>query len=174
VGDTSGEPGSLLRCRNTVASALDEFDSVCHQHDQEMDVIRPALVDKFGAVPVIEMYRQETIRCQKARLWRAARQWAERGISVYGEEAARPAVVEDLHKRVAHALAKIDADEGPRPGRARGATVTQTSTRPVELETLTCASCATSFERPRTRGRKPRLCPTAGTERLAHSRATRA
>jgi hypothetical protein len=45
----------LYRCRNTVASALDEFDAVCHQHDEEMDFIRPALLTKFGVVPVIEM-----------------------------------------------------------------------------------------------------------------------
>ncbi len=32
-----------------------------------MDVIRPVLAEKFGSVPIIEMYRQTAIRCQKAR-----------------------------------------------------------------------------------------------------------
>ena len=149
----------LYRCRSTIASALDEFDAVCLQHHQEMNVIRPALLDKFGAVPVIEMYRQATIRCEKARLWQAARQWAERGISVYGEEAARLEVVEDLHKRVAHAIAKSEAAEQPRPRKPRGATVPTAGERPVERESLVCAACGASFQRIRTRGRKPRLCP---------------
>ena len=149
----------LYRCRNTIAAALDEFDAVCLQHHQEMNVIRPAMLDKFGAVPVIEMYRQATIRCEKARLWEAARQWAERGISVYGEDAARREVVEDLHKRVAHAIAKSEAAEQPRPRKPRGTTVPTTTERAVEMESLVCGACGATFQRVRTRGRKPRLCP---------------
>ncbi|MGH2781026.1 MAG: hypothetical protein ACRDLA_06365 [Thermoleophilaceae bacterium] len=86
-----------------MTSALDEFDAVCAQHDAEMDRIRPALYDKFGAVPVIDMYRQAAIRCQKAHDWRQMRFWAERGLAVYGSEAARPEAVADLDKRLAYA-----------------------------------------------------------------------
>jgi hypothetical protein len=32
-----------------------------------MSSIRPALIERFGVVPVVEMYRQAAIRCQKAR-----------------------------------------------------------------------------------------------------------
>lgn len=40
----------LYRCRGSFPSALDEFDSICARHHAEMDTIRPALVEKFGAV----------------------------------------------------------------------------------------------------------------------------
>lgn len=120
-----------------------------------MSAIRPALLDKFGAVPVIDMYRQAAIRWQKAKDWQASREWAERGINVYGAEPARPQVVEDLHKRVVYATGKVEAAERPKPRKARAATVT----RSVEVETLVCASCGATFERVRTRGRKPRTCP---------------
>lgn len=150
----------LYRCRNTVASALDEFDAVCRQHDEEMDFIRPALLSKFGVVPVIEMYRQATIRCGKATLWQAARQWAERGLSVYGEDAGRPEEVEDLRKRVAHAIAKIEAIDRPQSRKPRGATIATVSDRRIEIESLVCGTCGETFERVRSRGRKPRFCPT--------------
>ncbi len=148
----------LYKCRDAFASALDEFDDVCRQHDDEMDTIRPALLDKFGVIPVIEMYRQAAVRCQKAKGWQAMRDWAQRGISVYGEHAARPEAVEDLHKRLGYAMAKIDAVGQPKPRRARAATMTRSSAG-GEVELLVCASCGTTFERVRTRGRKPRLCP---------------
>lgn len=147
----------LYRSRDALASALDEFDLVCTQHDEEMSVIRPALFDKFGAVPVIEMYRQAVVRCQKAKQWQAARAWAERGIAVYADQAARPEVVEDLHKRVAYAAAKIEAAERPKERKPRGSTIAATKT--PEIETLICESCGASFERERTRGRKPKSCP---------------
>ena len=98
----------LYRKRDESASALDEYDAVCRQHDSEMDTIRPALLDKFGVVPVIDMYRQEAIRWMKAHDWERSRTWAERGISIYGDDAGRPDAVDDLRKRVAHALAKAD------------------------------------------------------------------
>ncbi len=147
----------LYKSRDAFASALDEFDAVCRQHNEEMVTIRSALFDKFGVVPVIDMYRQAAVRCQKAKDWPAMRDWAERGIRVYGEEAARPEAVEDLHKRASYATAKIEAGDRPKPPRA--ATVRMTSTPGAEVETLVCASCGTNFERLRMRGRKPRTCP---------------
>jgi hypothetical protein len=146
----------LYRSRDAFTSALDEFDVVCHEHDDEMEAIRPALLDKFGAVPVIEMYRQAVIRCQKAKQWHAAQTWAERGIVVYGDRAARPEFVDDLHKRVAYAAAKIEAAERPKSRKPRGTTVAAPAV-PV-LEALVCESCGASFERERTRGRKPKTC----------------
>jgi hypothetical protein len=149
----------LYKNRMVFASALDEFDAVCAQHDQEMVTIRPALLDKFDVIPVIEMYRQAVIRCQKAKLWQAARRWAERGIAIYGDCAARQEAVEDLHKRIAYATAKMEASQQPRTRKPRSSTV-PTATRSGDVETLVCASCGERFERPRTRGRKPRTCPT--------------
>jgi hypothetical protein len=120
--------------------------------------IRPALLGKFGVVPVIEMYRQAVIRCQKAKLWQAAREWAERGISVYGDQAARPEVVEDLRKRIAYATAKIEDEERPTPRRPRGAIVAM-GRDGSDVETLVRVSCGTSFERQRAGDRKPKHCP---------------
>ena len=128
-----------------------------------MDTIRPALVAKFEGVPVIEMYQQAAIRCAKAKRWLDARQWAERGIAVYGDEAARPEVVDDLRKRLEHATAKLEKAAHPKPRRPRKA---PTASAPTESETLVCTACGASFKRPRSRGRKPKLCP--GCRDTAH------
>lgn len=145
----------LYRSRKNNPSALDEFDKACREHDREMETIRPALLEKFGAVPVIEMYRQAAIRCQKEKCWEAARIWAERGIEIYGDDPARPEVVDDLRKRVAHATAKMEAASQPQVHAPQA--VVRTSI--PDIETLTCASCGMTFQRTRTRGRKPSLCP---------------
>jgi hypothetical protein len=147
----------LYKCRETDSTVLAAFDAACRKHDAEMVDIRAALFEKFGKVPVIDTYRQAVIRCQKAKDWPTMREWAERGISVYGSDAARPEVVEDLYKRLALALAKIEAAANPKPQRkTRRSTASVTAT---VVETLICAECGTSFERQRTRGRKPHTCP---------------
>jgi hypothetical protein len=48
----------LYRSREVFASALDEYDRACHQHDAEMDGIRAAFMAKWGRLPVLETYRQ--------------------------------------------------------------------------------------------------------------------
>ncbi len=146
----------LYRSRDAFASALDEFDVVCRQHDTEMVVIRAALQEKFGQIPVIEMYRQATIRCQKARDWTTMQEWAERGLAVYASDAARPEVVADLHKRLDYAAAKLSAVDEPKPPRtSRNVTVSSST----EIETLICVECGSEFQRIRIRGRKPHRCP---------------
>jgi hypothetical protein len=152
----------LYKSRDAFASALDEFDAVCEQHDAEMVTIRPALFEKFGKIPQVDMYRQAAIRCQKAKNWTAMREWAERGINVYGEHAARPEVVEELRKRLAYATAKIEAANKPKPPRSAKAVVISTTTisGAGEVESLVCVECGVTFERVRTRGRKPHACPT--------------
>jgi len=147
---------SLYKSRDALASALDEFDEACEQHHAEMGIIRPALVDKFGRTPVVDMYRQAAIRCQKARDWGKAETWAERGLAFYGTDAARPEVVEDLRKRLAHAQAKMAAAAADR---TRTEPTTRRAAVEPAIETLVCAACGSSFQRPRTRGRKPRRCP---------------
>ena len=54
--------GLLYRSREVFASALDEYDQACQQHDAEMDRIRVAFLSKWGQVPVLELYRQMAIR----------------------------------------------------------------------------------------------------------------
>jgi hypothetical protein len=90
---------ALYRSRDTFTSALDEYDTACRQHDAEMDGIREAFVTKWGKVPLLETYKQMCIRQQKAKDFEQALWWAERGIAVYGVDAARPEAVEDLGKR---------------------------------------------------------------------------
>jgi len=151
----------LYKCRDAFASALDEFDAVCRQHDAEMVTIRPALFEKFGKIPLVDTYRQAAIRCQKAKDWAAMREWAERGISVYGEHAARPEEVEGLQKRLGYATAKIEAANKPKPPRpAKPVVISMTTAETGEIESLVCVQCGVTFERVRTRGRKPHACPT--------------
>jgi predicted Zn-ribbon and HTH transcriptional regulator len=148
----------LYKHRDAFASALEEFDAVCMSHDAEMDVVRAALSEKFGCVPLIDLYRQAAIRCQKTRDWRGARKWAARGLIVYGSDAARPEAVADLQKRLAHAEAKL---AGPvRSSAASTPTSAQRPTTAALVETLTCSQCGTQFQRERTRGRKPHRCPS--------------
>ncbi len=106
----------LYKCRDVFSSALEEYDSVCRQHYAEMAAIKPALLEKFGAVPVIDTYRQAAIRCKKAHDWRGMHEWAECGLSVYGEEAARVEAVEDLRKQLAYATAKLRSKQPDRAG----------------------------------------------------------
>jgi predicted Zn-ribbon and HTH transcriptional regulator len=150
----------LYKSRDAFTSALDEFDAVCDQHDAEMTTIRAALFDKFGSVPVIELYRQAAIRCQKAREWTRMRSWSERGLAVYGADAARPEAVADLQKRLAYANAKLAGRSVSKPA-SRTARTASTSSRTAvpTMETLVCSSCGTDFERVRSRGRKPHRCP---------------
>jgi hypothetical protein len=151
----------LYRSRDAFESALEEFDAVCRQHDAEMSTICAALFEKFGKIPVLDTYRQAAIRSQKVRNWTAMRDWAERGLSVYGEQAARPEVVADLEKRLAYATAKLEAASKPTPPRRAQARPVAVGTAPSArpLETLLCTTCGQTFERERTRGRKPHTCP---------------
>lgn len=144
----------LYKSRDAFASALEQFDAVCEQHHAEMATVRPALVDKFECVPIIDMYRQASIRSQKARDWPAVVKWTERGLEVYGEEAARSDAVEDLHKRLAYATAKMLA-----PSRRKASPRPSATTSEPIVETLICRACGSSFQRERTRGRKPHSCP---------------
>ncbi len=98
---------ALYRCRDAFASALDEYDQACRQHDSEMDGIRAACMAKWGQVPLLELYRQMAIRQQKAHDYGQALWWAERGLAIYGNDAARPDAAEDLQRRAASYRAKL-------------------------------------------------------------------
>ena len=134
------------------ASALDEYDQACRQHDAEMDSIRVAFMAKWGQVPVLELYRQMAIRQQKAKEFAQALWWAERGIAIYGTDCGRPDAVEDLQKRADSFREKLNPP--PRPSRPRPVRSGQ-----AEIEVLVCGACGTQFQRTRVRGRKPTVCP---------------
>jgi hypothetical protein len=98
---------ALYRCRDVFASALDEYDAACRQHDNEMEGVRAACMAKWGKVPLLELYRQMAIRQQKLHDYGRALWWAERGLAVYGNDAARPEAVEDLRQRANGYRAKL-------------------------------------------------------------------
>ena len=142
----------LYRSRDVFASALDEYDQVCQQHDAEMDSIRVAFMAKWGQVPVLELYRQMAIRQQKGKDFEQALWWVERGLAIYGTDGARLEAVEDLQKRADYFRGKLNPQ--PRPFRPRPVRSDQ-----AEIEVLICGACGRQFERIRVRGRKPTHCP---------------
>ena len=99
----------LYRSRDVFASALTEYDDTCERHDAEMDGIRDALLAKFGEVPVLETYRQMAIRQQKVKDWQRAIWWTERGLALYGDQAARLESVDDLRNRLVAYQSKLTA-----------------------------------------------------------------
>jgi hypothetical protein len=146
----------LYRSRDLFASALTEYDETCARHDAEMNGIRDALLTKFGEVPVLETYRQMAIRQQKVKDWQRAIWWAERGLALYGEQAARPESVDDLRKRLIAYQAKLTASV--KPARKAEPKPNATPTNPT-IEVLVCEACGVSFDRVVVRGRKPKYCP---------------
>lgn len=142
----------LYYCRDTFPTALTEFDEVCEQHHAEIETgTREALLAKFGVLPLIDTYKQSAIRHQKQHDWGTALLWAERGLAVYGDDAARPEAVADLEKRAGRYRDKLRPSE-PKPAHPRPAPA-------ATHETLTCATCGTEWEREIQRGRKPHECP---------------
>jgi Zinc finger found in FPG and IleRS len=110
------------------------------------------------------------IRQEKQKDWEACRWWAERGLALYGNNAARGDAVEDLLNRRNRALAKLEAPHRashPAPVTTIDTAVADRTDVPPattfaangEIEVLVCSRCRGSFERVRVRGRKPLLCP---------------
>jgi hypothetical protein len=156
----------LYGYRDDLPGALEEYDQWAELHHQQLnDGLRQVLLDKFGALPLLDTYRQSCIRHTKAKTYGKALLWAERGVAMYGDQAANDEWVADLEKRAARASARTantsgaaatgTAPKGPTqaPG---GAPATAAG---ALMETLTCQVCGKSFERVLTRGRKPLTCP---------------
>lgn len=99
----------LYRCRDMFASALDDYDQTCSEHDAEMDDICNAFMAEMGAVPALALYRQMAIRQQKIHDYRTALRWAERGIALYSGRAANAEGLKDLRHRAAMYRAKLAA-----------------------------------------------------------------
>jgi len=98
---------ALYESRDAFASALDEYDECCRQHDAEMQAIREAFISKWGMIPWLHTYKQMCIHLSKVKEFEQALWWAERGLAVYGEHAGRPDAVEDLRKRAETYRAKL-------------------------------------------------------------------
>jgi hypothetical protein len=165
----------LYRCRDPYDTALEEFDEACRLHDAEMETICQAFMTKWGKVPLLETYRQMAIRQQRLKDWEACRSWTERGLALYGNNAAREDAVEDLLKRRNRALAKLESPRKESQAKTPTATITSTlvdrsgptavpvTRAPGEIEILVCSRCGAAFERVRVRGHKPLLCPDCRT-----------
>ena len=140
-----------------------------------MEGICAAFMAKWGKIPLLETYRQMAIRQARKKDWSACKWWAERGLALYGNSAAREEAVEDLTKRRNRAMAKLEATAAPVPRISPGdslrvgapAAPPRCPPSPVhlhaELEVLVCHQCGSSFERMRVRGRKPLFCPECRT-----------
>jgi hypothetical protein len=100
----------LYRCRDVFASALDEFDQCCAEHDAEMEGVRAAFMAEWGSVPLLDLYRQMAVRQQKLHDYQRALWWAQRGMALYGDQAATPEGIEDLRHRAASYRAKLPAE----------------------------------------------------------------
>jgi len=78
-----------------------------------MQQICAAFTAKSGKIPLLDTYRQMAVRQQKKKDWRACHWWAERGLALYGDLAAREEAVEDLIKRRNRAAAKLETAAEP-------------------------------------------------------------
>jgi hypothetical protein len=119
-----------------------------------MESICEAFMAKLGKIPLLDTHRQMAIRQQKKKDWEACKWWAERGLALYGQCAAREEAAEDLIKRRNRAVAKLEATAIPRrqvqlegPHRAfvtappSGGTPGSTDSD-AELEVLICQTAA--------------------------------
>lgn len=97
----------LYRCRDLYDTALDEYDEVCRRHDAEMETICAAFRAKWGKVPMLETYKQMAVRLTKAKEWERCLWWIDRGLALYGTDAARVDAVEDLQRRRTRVLTKL-------------------------------------------------------------------
>lgn len=162
----------LYRHRDDIAGALTQYDEIAELHHAELRRgLRANLIAKFGRLPELDTYRQASIRQARAKNLSNALEWAKRGLAMYGTEAARQEWVDDLQHRVERLTAQLDRQAeaagtskqgGNRANVARSTgSVAGVASVPTAaaLESLLCGRCGSSFERVRTRGRKPMLCP---------------
>jgi hypothetical protein len=151
----------LYGYRDDLPDALDEYDRWAEQHHQELAAgMRQVLVEKFGALPRLETYKQSVIRQNKAKNYEAAAMWADRGIEMYGDDAFKDEWVADLEKRSAEAHARLEkSSSATAPKVATVVGEANESDDGTVIEVLTCQTCGKEFERVRARGRKPLECP---------------
>lgn len=166
----------LYRLRDDLPDALTDFDKIARAHDDELrSAIRTALLAKFGALPLVDTYRQACVRQAKSGNLEDALEWARRGVEFYDKDALRQEWADDLYRRMTSLAARIARKKESigiteaRPERARARKVDSAHARVsasvrkngtnTALETLTCRACGKRFERVRTRGRKPLECP---------------
>jgi hypothetical protein len=75
-----------------------------------MEEIRPALLEDFGGIPLLETYRQQAVRQKKAKNWSEGLRWVQRGLELYGNHALDQNSVGDLQKRGSYFEAKLGSE----------------------------------------------------------------
>lgn len=81
--------------------ALKQYDEVAAQHDAELETtIRTAMINKWGKLPNLVVYKKSAIRHSKYKEFDKALAWAEKGLQVYGTDAFKEEWTLDLQKRV--------------------------------------------------------------------------
>lgn len=150
----------LYGYRDDLPDALDEYDRWAEQHHQELaSGMRQVLIDKFGALPRLETYKQCVIRQSKVKNYEAATKWADRGVEMYGDNAFKEEWVADLEKRSAQAHERLAKASVPKTGTTPKPADESSEATDELIEVLTCETCTKDFEGVQTRGRKPSECP---------------
>ena len=145
---------AFYRGREIGPEYLEQYDMTCEAHFSELPSTRAALKATLGVIPVVDTFRQAAIRWQKAHDFERSLTWATRGLDFYGDEPERAEEIVDLQKRAARCRNRMEPQPARNVSHARTASVAAT-----EWEALTCQTCGKTFERARTRGRKPLECP---------------
>lgn len=89
--------------------ALKQYDEVAERHHQELETsIRTAMINKWGKLPNLVVYKKSAIRHSKYKEFEKALAWAEKGLAVYGIDAFKEEWTLDLQKRVVTLKARIE------------------------------------------------------------------
>jgi hypothetical protein len=89
--------------------ALKQFDELAEKHHAELETtIRAAMINKWGKLPNLVVYKKSAIRHSKYKEFEKALAWAEKGLAVYGTDAFKEEWTLDLQKRVVTLKARIE------------------------------------------------------------------
>lgn len=89
--------------------ALKQYDEIAEQHNKELETsIRSAMINKWGKLPNLVVYKKSAIRHSKYKEFDKALAWAEKGLEVYGADAFKEEWTLDLQKRVVTLKARIE------------------------------------------------------------------
>lgn len=150
---------ALYRGREAGPEVLPQYDAACDAHLAVLPQTREALLTALGVVPVVEVFRQASIRWQKVHDYQRSLDWARSGIDFYSDAVERAGEIADLDRRLVRCQGKLDPkSKASRPRKDTG------SGGESAVEVLTCQTCGNEFQRIVTPGRKPHECPTCRGE----------
>ena len=144
---------ALYRGRDSGPEVLPQYDEACGAHLSELPQIRQPLLAGLGVVPVVGVFRQASIRWQKAHEYQRSLEWAQAGLSFYAGATERRDEIADLDRRVHRCQDKLTTK--PKASRPRA---TEVAADGPASEPLTCQTCGKEFHRLVRPGRKPHEC----------------